>query len=181
MPELLTDPTFLTVCIGTALIGATSGALGSFAYLRRQALIGDVVAHASLLGIMVAFILSDWMLGRGDKSFAWLIPGALLAGVAAMLLTRAITTNTRVKDDAALGVMLAIFFGGGVMLLSEGGHLAHLHLFGYVVEPMAKSTFYFVIAVLVIVDIVQSRYQKKLSAKRNALPAATAVSCAAEE
>ena len=54
----------------------------------------------------------------------------------------------------------------GVMLLSEGGHLAHLSLFGHPIEPMAKSTFYFVIAVLVIVDVVQGRYQSKLLAAR---------------
>ncbi|PLX36938.1 MAG: tellurium resistance protein TerC [Hyphomicrobiales bacterium] len=60
---------------------------------------------------------------------------------------------------------LFILFIVGVMLLSEGGHLGHLHLFGYAVEPMAKSTFYFVIGVMVIVDLVQSRYQKKLLAQ----------------
>ena len=63
---------------------------------------------------------------------------------------------------------LFILFIVGVMLVSEGGHLGHLHLFGYVVEPMAKSTFYFVIGVMVVVDIVQSRYQKKLLAKARA-------------
>ena len=57
---------------------------------------------------------------------------------------------------------LFILFIVGVMLLSEGGHIAHIHLFGFVVEPMAKSTFYFVLAVLVVIDVVQSRYQKKL-------------------
>ena len=57
---------------------------------------------------------------------------------------------------------LFILFVVGVMLVSEGGHLAEVHLFGYVVEPMATSTFYFVIAILVIVDLVQSCYQKKL-------------------
>jgi predicted tellurium resistance membrane protein TerC len=61
---------------------------------------------------------------------------------------------------------LFILFIVGVMLLSEGGHLAHLHLAGYKVEAMAKSTFYFVIAVLVVIDVVQSRYQKKLLSKR---------------
>jgi predicted tellurium resistance membrane protein TerC len=60
---------------------------------------------------------------------------------------------------------LFVLFIVGVMLISEGGHLAHLHLFGHVVEPMAKSTFYFVIVILVLVDIVQGRYQKKLMAE----------------
>ena len=57
---------------------------------------------------------------------------------------------------------LFILFIVGIMLLSDGGHLAHLHLFGYAVTPMSKATFYFVITVLVLTDIVQSRYQKKL-------------------
>jgi predicted tellurium resistance membrane protein TerC len=59
---------------------------------------------------------------------------------------------------------LFILFIVGIMLVSEGGHLAHLKLFGYEVEPMAKSTFYFVLVVLVLVDIVQGRYQRKLLA-----------------
>ena len=61
---------------------------------------------------------------------------------------------------------LFILFIVGIMLLSEGGHLSHLKLFGYAVEPMAKSTFYFAIVVLVLTDFAQSRYQKKLLAQR---------------
>ena len=63
---------------------------------------------------------------------------------------------------------LFILFIVGILLLSEGGHLAHLKLFGFPVEPMAKSTFYFVLAVMVAVDVVQSRYRKKLMAQRAA-------------
>ena len=62
---------------------------------------------------------------------------------------------------------LFILFIVGVMLVSEGGHLAELRLFGFAVEPMAKTTFYFVIAVLVLVDIVQGRYQRKLRARQS--------------
>ena len=61
---------------------------------------------------------------------------------------------------------LFVLFIVGIMLLSEGGHLAHLSFFGYHIEPMAKSTFYFVLAVLVVVDVVQGRYQRKLIAQR---------------
>lgn len=61
---------------------------------------------------------------------------------------------------------LFILFVVGILLLSEGGHLAHLKVAGFAVEPMAKSTFYFVIFVMVLVDIVQGRYQKKLSLQR---------------
>jgi predicted tellurium resistance membrane protein TerC len=65
---------------------------------------------------------------------------------------------------------LFILFIVGIMLLSEGGHLAHLTLFGHLVEPMAKSTFYFVIGVLVLIDLVQSRYQRKLLIEQAAQP-----------
>ena len=57
---------------------------------------------------------------------------------------------------------LFVLFVVGIMLVSEGGHLAHLSLFGNAVEPMTKTTFYFVLAVLVLTDLVQSRYQNKL-------------------
>ena len=54
------------------------------------------------------------------------------------------------------------------MLVTEGGHLAHLKIFGNEIVPMSKTTFYFVIAILVVTDIVQGRYQKKLIAEREA-------------
>ena len=61
---------------------------------------------------------------------------------------------------------LFILFIVGIMLLSEGGHLANMHLFGNEITPMSKTTFYFVIGVLIVIDIVQSRYQKKLLIKK---------------
>ena len=64
---------------------------------------------------------------------------------------------------------LFILFIVGIMLLSEGGHLAHIHLFGNPITPMSKTTFYFVIITLVIIDIVQGRYQKNLLAKKEQL------------
>ena len=66
--------------------------------------------------------------------------------------------RNRLYEVLGLFVLLLV----GVMLLAEGGHIAHLAFFGYAVEPMAKSTFYFVVGALVIVDILQGRYQKKL-------------------
>ncbi|MFK7735563.1 MAG: TerC family protein [Pirellulaceae bacterium] len=60
---------------------------------------------------------------------------------------------------------LFILFIVGILLVTEGAHLAHLHFFSYEIQPMAKATFYFVIAILVVVDVIQSRYQKKLLAE----------------
>ena len=67
---------------------------------------------------------------------------------------------------------LFVLFVVGIMLLSEGGHLAHLKLFGNEITAMSKTTFYFVISVLVLTDLVQSRYQRKLLAQREARKAA---------
>ena len=60
---------------------------------------------------------------------------------------------------------LFILFVVGIMLVTEGGHLAHLHFFDEPVTPMTKTTFYFVIFVLVVTDVVQSRYQRKLQSQ----------------
>ena len=117
MLELLGDHTFRTVLLGTATIGAVSGALGCFAYLRKQSLIGDVVAHSSLFGIMLFFLGSYWLTGQGSKSLLVLIPGAIFAGTIALIITRTIVQRTKIKEDSGLGVMLAVFFGSGILLM----------------------------------------------------------------
>lgn len=63
---------------------------------------------------------------------------------------------------------LFILFVVGILLVSEGGHLAHITLMGYPVEAMSKSTFYFVLIVLILVDVVQTQYQKKLMQRHEA-------------
>jgi len=65
---------------------------------------------------------------------------------------------------------LFILFIVGIMLVTEGGHLAHLKIFGNEIVPMSKTTFYFVIAILVVVDIVQGRYQKKILSENTNIP-----------
>ena len=106
-PWVALDPTLIVVAAGTSAVGAVSGALGCFAYLRRQGLVGDVVSHSALLGVVGAFVLTHAVTGSASRSLAVLVPGALLA----------VSLRTRLKDDASLGVMLSIFFGGGLFLL----------------------------------------------------------------
>ena len=98
----------------------------------------------------------------------WVMAIAIVvSGVLMIVLSDHVSTFlARNRMYEVLG--LFILFIVGVMLVSEGGHLAHLTLFGEHVTPMTKTTFYFVIAVLVLTDIVQSRYQKKLMALRRA-------------
>lgn len=89
------------------------------------------------------------------------------SGLAMLLLADQVSTFLeRNRKYEVLGLFILLIVG--IVLLGEGGHVAHLTLFGYAVEPMAKSTFYFAIAVLVAVDIIQSGYQKKLAAGRAA-------------
>lgn len=109
---LLDDYTLRTVALGAVALGAVSGSLGTFAVLRRQALVGDAVSHAALPGIVIAYVV------LGTKSSLWLMVGAALAGFAAILLVGGVVRTTRVKSDAALGIWLAVFFGVGLVLLT---------------------------------------------------------------
>ena len=89
-----------------------------------------------------------------------------------LMIVLADTVSEFLKKNRMYEVLgLFVLFIVGVLLVSEGGHLAHIHLFSHKVEAMQKSTFYFVIAVLVLIDVVQGRYQKKLLAKKQAVSA----------
>lgn len=99
------------------------------------------------------------------KNFSVMATAIIIGGLLMIVMSDHVTEFLK-KNRMYEVLGLFILFIVGVMLVSEGGHLAHIHLFGHAVTPMAKSTFYFVLAVLVIVDIVQGRYQKKLLAQR---------------
>lgn len=104
--------TLTLVTLGSALLGIVSGALGTFAVLRKQSLLGDVLSHAALPGICLAFIVTH------SKDPLVLMLGAAGTGSLGMLWASSITKRTRLKDDAALGLVLSVFFGFGFMLLS---------------------------------------------------------------
>lgn len=110
--EILTDYTLRTVALGALLLGAVSGALGTFAVLRRQSLLGDAISHAALPGIAIAFLVT------GSKLPLVLMIGAALTGWLATLLVMQVTRNTRIKYDSALALMLSVFFGIGLVLLT---------------------------------------------------------------
>ncbi len=110
---ILADYTLRHVALGSAMLGVTSGALGCFTVLRRQSLFGDALSHAALPGIGVAYLLAgakdSLLLMLGAAIFAW------LGGIIAL----AITSTTRIKQDAALGITLSVFFGLGVVILTH--------------------------------------------------------------
>jgi manganese/zinc/iron transport system permease protein len=111
---LLFDYTVRTVALGAAVLGIVSGVLGCFAVLRRQSLFGDALAHAALPGVCVGFLLAG-----GDKSLAWLLAGAAVSGWIGALAVLGIARGSRIKEDAALGTVLTVFFGVGIVLLTR--------------------------------------------------------------
>ncbi len=110
--DLLFDYTLRTVALGSATLGAVSGTLGVFAVLRREALLGDAISHAALPGIVLAFMFT------GSKSTLVLVGGAFAAGWIGMALMRIVIRSTRIPPDTALGIVLSVFFGFGLMLLT---------------------------------------------------------------
>jgi manganese/zinc/iron transport system permease protein len=110
--DLVFDYTLRTVALGAAVIGIVAGALGAFAVLRRQSLVGDAMSHAALPGIAIAYLIT------GEKSNLVLLTGAAIAGWLATLAVLGIVRTSRVKFDSALGLVLSVFFGFGLMLLT---------------------------------------------------------------
>ena len=113
--DLLFDYTIRNVALGAAILGVIGGVLGCFAILRRQGLFGDALAHATLPGVCVAFMLS------GAKTPVVLLTGAALSAGLGALLILTIVNRTRIKQDAALGIVLSVFFGAGTVLLTYIG------------------------------------------------------------
>ncbi|PLS17976.1 manganese ABC transporter [Bacillus sp. M6-12] len=114
--ELFQDPNTQWILLGSMLLGLSSGMIGSFAYLRKQSLMGDALSHASLPGVCIAFMLT------GTKSIFFFLIGAAVAGVIATFLIGYITRNSRIKQDSALGIILTVFFGFGIVLLTQIQH-----------------------------------------------------------
>lgn len=110
--EIFSDYTLRTVALGAAALGLVSGTLGAYAVLRRQSLLGDAISHAALPGIVLAFLLT------GSKSTLVLVLGAAVAGLIGTLIVMAVIGSSRVPEDSALGIVLSVFFGLGLVLLT---------------------------------------------------------------
>ncbi|WP_312818769.1 metal ABC transporter permease [Kaistella carnis] len=109
---VFSDYTLRTITLGTAILGGVTGMLGSFAVLRKQSLLGDAISHAALPGIALSFLIT------GSKDTHILLIGALISGLLGTFWIRGITTKTHLKSDTALGLILSVFFGFGMLLLT---------------------------------------------------------------
>ncbi len=124
--------------------------------------VGMVVFWIVLMNVVFSFdsILSAMAL----TDTLWVMALAIVIGGILMIVLADTVANFLKKNRMYEVLGLFILLIVGIMLLSEGGHLAHLKFLGNEVEAMSKATFYFVIGVLVVIEIIQSRYQKKLLA-----------------
>lgn len=150
---------FTWVILGCALIGAGSSAVGVFAFLRKQSLVGDAVAHALLPGVALAFILG------GQKSVWILLPGAFVAGWLGLLSIEAISKYSKIKSDTAIATVLTVFFAGGIVLLThiqqgDYGNQSGLDdfLFGKAAAMLPSDLLLFSMVDLVLIGLIILAY-----------------------
>ncbi|MEL7496614.1 MAG: TerC family protein [Planctomycetota bacterium] len=131
---------------------------------RKQKSFGMVIFWIVLMNLVFSFdsILSAMAL----SDVFWVMAAAIVISGLMMIYLADRVSEFLAKNRMYEVLGLFVLFIVGIMLVSEGGHLAHLAFFGYEVTPMSKATFYFVLGVLVLVDIVQGQYQKKLLAQK---------------
>lgn len=106
------------VLLGTLLLGMCSGVVGAFMLLRKKALVGDVASHAALPGIGIAYLTAEAITPGSGKSLPWLLLGASLSAGCGVVLANLIQRLRLIKEDAALGIVLSLFFGLGIVLLT---------------------------------------------------------------
>lgn len=151
-----TDANIRYVTLGSVLLAASSAVVGCFTLLRKRALVGDAVAHAVLPGVCLAFILS------GTKNPFLLLIGAFVTGWISLVVIDYITSRSRIKEDTAIGLVLSVFFGIGILLLTsiqQTGNAAQSgldkFLFGSAASLIGGDLIAFgVVAVLLLVAVV---------------------------
>lgn len=150
-----TDPSIRAVTFGAVLLTASSAVIGSFTFLNKKSLLGDAIAHGVLPGICLGFLLA------GTKNPVILIAGAFITGWLSVVLIDIITRNTRLKEDAAIGLILSVFFGFGILLLTviqKSGNAAQSgldhFLFGKAASLVGQDLVVFSVAAVVMITII---------------------------
>ncbi|MCE8525310.1 metal ABC transporter permease [Ruegeria pomeroyi] len=105
------------VAVGATLLGISAGATGTFLFLRKRALVSDAISHATLPGICLAFLLMV-ALGGDGRNLPGLLAGSALSAWVGLLCLNWLTRSTRLAEDAAIGAVLSVFFGFGIVLLT---------------------------------------------------------------
>lgn len=148
----LSDPNILSVVVGSVLITSSAAVVGCFSFLKKKALVGDAVAHAVLPGICLAFLIS------GDKNPLVIIIGAFISGWVSLICIDLISGKSKLKEDSAIAIVLSVFFGVGILLLTAIQHTGNASqsglqsfLFGKAAALVGKDLVMFGIVALVLI------------------------------
>jgi manganese/zinc/iron transport system permease protein len=113
---LLREPNVLLVVAGSIILCGMSAIVGCFTFLRKRALIGDAVSHSVLPGVCLAFMLT------GEKNPLYFLIGAIISGMLSLLIMEGLTRSRQTRPDTAIALMLSVFFGIGIVLLTSIQH-----------------------------------------------------------
>ncbi len=154
----LSDYNTRIVVLATTMLGVASGLIGSFMLLRKRALMGDALSHAALPGIALAFLIAP-LFRLDGKSLGVLLFGAAATGLMGMGAILMIHRWTKIKEDAAMAMVLSVFFGAGLSLLgviqkTTTGHAAGLEsfIFGKTASIIASDAW--LIAAVAMISIL---------------------------
>lgn len=168
--DLLTIHTYRIMTIGVTLIGGLAGAMGALIYLRKRTLMSDVIGHSATTGVMLSFMIGSAILGIDGRSLWLLVIGSVAIGTFAAVLADRISHVTRVSVDAAMAIMLALFFGLGMVLLRiiERGSYRHRgglkdYFFGNA-STMTKADVYTIEVLCIVVAVVFLAFYRGLAA-----------------
>lgn len=152
----LKDPNVRYVVLGSVWLTASSAIVGAFSFLKKKTLTGDAVAHSVLPGVCLAFILS------GSKNPLFLVPGAFVTGWISLVLIDKIVAHSKIKEDTAIGLILSVFFGLGILALTYIQHAGFANqsgldhfLFGKAASIVSSDLIVFsVIAIALVLAVV---------------------------
>ncbi|MCG3087245.1 metal ABC transporter permease [Sporosarcina cyprini] len=154
MLDVFLSPNAQWVLFSTLILGTAAGMVGCLSYWKRQSLMSDALSHAALPGVVIAFSI------LGYKNLPFMIFGAAVSAFIGAWLIQLIRSSSRVKEDAAMGLILSVFFGLGIMLLTVvsrkgGGNQAGLDsfIFGQAAS-MVRTDVYTMMAVAIVIIAV---------------------------
>lgn len=157
----------LVPLIGTLLLGMSGGVVGAFMLLRKKALVSDVASHAALPGIGIAYLAVEAASPGSGKSLPWLLFGASVSATGGVIAANLIQRTRLIKEDAALGIVLSLFFGAGIVLFTiiqelKTGSAAGLNdfIFGKTAAITLNDVYLIAIASIVVLIVSFSLFKE---------------------
>lgn len=149
------------VLFSTLILGMASGMIGCLAYWKRQSLMSDALSHAALPGVVIGF----WLIGT--KNMPVMIAGAAISALLGALMIQWIRSSSRIKEDTAMGMILSVFFGFGIMMLTivnrfAGGNQSGLDsfIFGQAASMVRKDVYTMMVLAAIVIIVVSIAFKE---------------------